>query len=121
MNKIELKPIKDLLCKNFFITSYQRGYKWKEKQVEDLLNDLDEFKRKVENNENPDDFYCLQPLAVRKCSEEILGSVTIDPRDKTEEEALKIGACFGGGMWHGETCGWVVGALIALGIKYATI
>lgn len=89
MNKIELKPIKDLLCKNFFIPSYQRGYKWKEKQVEDLLNDLDEFKRKVENNENPDDFYCLQPLAVRKCSEEILGSVTIDPRDKTEEEALK--------------------------------
>lgn len=89
MNKIELKPIKDLLCKNFFIPSYQRGYKWKEKQVEDLLNDLDEFKRKIENNENPDDFYCLQPLAVRKCSEEILGSVTIDPRDKTEEEALK--------------------------------
>lgn len=88
MNKIELKPIKDLLCKNFFIPSYQRGYKWKEKQVEDLLNDLDEFKRKIENNENPDDFYCLQPLAVRKCSEEILGSVTIDPRDKTEEEAL---------------------------------
>ena len=89
MNKIELKPIKALLGKNFFIPSYQRGYKWKEKQVEDLLNDLDEFKRKVENNENPDDFYCLQPLAVRKCSEEILGSVTIDPRDKTEEEALK--------------------------------
>ena len=38
----------------------------------------------------------------------------------TREEALKIAACFGGGMWHGETCGCVVGALIALGMKYAT-
>ena len=34
------------------------------------------------------------------------------------DEALKIAACFGGGMWHGETCGCVVGSLIALGIKY---
>ncbi len=38
----------------------------------------------------------------------------------TEEEALKIGACFGGGMWHGETCGCVMGALAAIGLKYAT-
>ena len=38
----------------------------------------------------------------------------------TEEEAIKVAACFGGGMWHGETCGCVVGALMALGIKYAT-
>ena len=38
-----------------------------------------------------------------------------------KEDALRMGACFGGGMWHGETCGCVVGALIALGIKYATI
>jgi C_GCAxxG_C_C family probable redox protein len=38
----------------------------------------------------------------------------------TKDEALKIAACFGGGMWHGETCGCVVGSLIALGIKYGT-
>ena len=37
-----------------------------------------------------------------------------------EEDALKATACFGGGMWHGETCGCVVGSLIALGMKYAT-
>lgn len=90
MNKIELKPIKDLLCKNFFIPSYQRGYKWKEKQVEDLLNDLDEFKIKAEKNENPDKFYCLQPLAVKRKSSEITQqSITIDTSDKTEEEALE--------------------------------
>ena len=34
------------------------------------------------------------------------------------EEALKIVSCFGGGMWHGETCGCVSGALMVLGIKY---
>ena len=82
-SKIELKPINDLLGKKFFIPSYQRGYKWKEKQVEDLLNDLDEFK-----NENPDEFYCLQPLAVRRKPSQITQqSITIDPNAKTEEEA----------------------------------
>lgn len=32
--------------------------------------------------------------------------------------ALKIAGCFGGGMWHGETCGCVTGALMAIGLKY---
>ncbi|MGN0478763.1 MAG: C-GCAxxG-C-C family protein [Hominenteromicrobium sp.] len=34
------------------------------------------------------------------------------------DSAMKIAACFGGGMWHGETCGCVVGALMAIGLKY---
>lgn len=34
------------------------------------------------------------------------------------ELAMKIAGCFGGGMWHGETCGCVVGALMAIGLKY---
>lgn len=37
----------------------------------------------------------------------------------SKEETLKIAACFGGGMWHGETCGCVSGSLMALGMKYA--
>lgn len=53
------------------------------------------------------------------CSQIVLSQVS-DKLGITREEALKIAACFGGGMWHGETCGCVVGALIALGIKYAT-
>ena len=32
--------------------------------------------------------------------------------------ARKLAAAFGGGMWHGETCGCVVGALMALGLRY---
>ena len=53
------------------------------------------------------------------CSQVVLRNVH-EKLGITEEEALKIGACFGGGMWHGETCGCVVGALAAIGIKYAT-
>ena len=53
------------------------------------------------------------------CSQIVLSNVC-DELGISREEALKIAACFGGGMWHGETCGCVVGALIALGIKYAT-
>ncbi len=36
----------------------------------------------------------------------------------TEEQALKIGACFGSGMRQGEVCGACTGALMALGLKY---
>ena len=36
----------------------------------------------------------------------------------TEEQALKLGSCFGGGMRKGEVCGAVTGALIVLGLLY---
>ena len=88
-SKIELKPVKDLLGKNFFIPNYQRGYKWKQKQVEDLLNDLDEFKINLESKEGIcDDFYCMQPLAVRFDFQETTDeSIKID-NTFTEEAAL---------------------------------
>lgn len=35
-----------------------------------------------------------------------------------DEQALKIGACFGSGMRKGEVCGACTGALMALGLKY---
>ncbi len=34
------------------------------------------------------------------------------------ETAILTAASFGGGMWTGETCGAVTGALMALGLKY---
>lgn len=34
------------------------------------------------------------------------------------KSALKIAAAFGGGMWRGDTCGCVTGALMAIGLKY---
>ena len=36
----------------------------------------------------------------------------------TEEHALKLGGCFGGGMCKGEVCGACTGALMALGLKF---
>ena len=54
------------------------------------------------------------------CSQIVLSNVS-EKLGITNDEALRIAACFGGGMWHGETCGCVVGALIALGMKYATV
>lgn len=42
---------------DFYIPSYQRGYRWEQQQVETLLNDI------MENGDKP---YCLQPVVVRK-------------------------------------------------------
>ena len=61
-----LKPISWLLDKNFFVPKYQRGYRWTEKQVRDLLNDIYDF-CKAEHHSG--EFYCLQPLVVKKNSE----------------------------------------------------
>ena len=61
MDKLELIPIENLLKKNFFIPSYQRGYRWKERQVIDLLEDILEFQKKEKEK---GEFYCLQPIVV---------------------------------------------------------
>jgi len=52
----------------FYIPSYQRGYRWTEKQVGDLLRDLLCFANDYANgvkNEKQDQFYCLQPIIAR--------------------------------------------------------
>ena len=73
---------------HFRIPSYQRGYRWERKQIEQLLNDLAEFAQSIKNakkldfqnkewnrknspispkptdNESNVGYYCLQPLAV---------------------------------------------------------
>ncbi len=58
-NTLILKSISELLPLNFFVDDYQRGYKWTKTQVEDLLNDIDEF------NTTQSDFYCLQPVVTK--------------------------------------------------------
>lgn len=80
MSKVELKTISELLDKKFVVPLYQRGYRWETQQVKDLLEDIDEFIRrhasgakKAEDKAagssvvaEADDFYCLQPLAVKE-------------------------------------------------------
>ena len=64
---LKLKSIYEILEYNFFIPSYQRGYKWDNKQVEELLNDIYEFAQKKSRQElQKGEFYCLQPIVVLK-------------------------------------------------------
>jgi uncharacterized protein with ParB-like and HNH nuclease domain len=63
-NEIKLKSISELLGMTFFIPSYQRGYRWDKQQVEDLLEDICAFADK--KNKSEKEFYCLQPIVVRK-------------------------------------------------------
>ncbi len=51
------------------------------------------------------------------CSQIVLGEVA-EELGYDREDALRIGSPFGGGMFCGETCGAVLGALIAIGMKY---
>ena len=60
-----LKPINDLLKENFYVASYQRGYRWVERQVVDLLKDIWEFQSKSDGQDKSA-FYCLQPIVVKK-------------------------------------------------------
>ena len=66
----KLKSIYELLCneegkpESFFIPSYQRGYRWTEQQVKELLQDIWEFATKSKKEEG--EFYCLQPIVVKR-------------------------------------------------------
>lgn len=51
------------------------------------------------------------------CSQAVLAAFA-DEIGLTEQQALKLGGCFGAGMCKGEVCGACTGALMALGMKY---
>lgn len=65
-NIIEIKSVGDLLGMKFLIPSYQRGYRWTEKQVKDLLNDVNEFEPRKIPDSDEETWYCLQPLVVKR-------------------------------------------------------
>ncbi|MBR5469242.1 MAG: DUF262 domain-containing protein [Paludibacteraceae bacterium] len=69
-NKIELKSVSELLGMKFFIPSYQRGYRWTDLQIENLLKDILEFSKGVDG-----DFYCLQPLVVKDRKNDLLAEI----------------------------------------------
>lgn len=62
MNTLELKSIAELQDMAFYIPAYQRGYRWTQQQVKDLLKDILEFSEKKGNAS----IYCLQPLVIVK-------------------------------------------------------
>lgn len=85
-NKIELKSVSELLGMKFFIPSYQRGYRWTEQQVKDLLDDIWEFSKKKKQEY---EFYCLQPLVVKRKNEDVLNSIKAATSIEEVETLLK--------------------------------
>lgn len=64
-NTVELISVSELLeKKKFFIPSYQRGYRWTERQVKDLLDDVNKFQPEKSKDSGEETWYCLQPLVV---------------------------------------------------------
>ena len=63
-NSMGTKKVEELLVSKsmplgmqFYVPNYQRGYRWKESQVQQLLNDIKEFD--YEKNNNKILFACL--------------------------------------------------------------
>ncbi|SNV32014.1 Uncharacterized conserved protein [Chryseobacterium taklimakanense] len=84
-NEIELLSINDLLDRHFYIPYYQRGYRWTEHHVTDLLEDIYAFSKS--SNINDKDFYCLQPVVVKpktwtENQESIVGYEVIDGQQR---------------------------------------
>ena len=61
-HQLELRPIADLLDEQFFVPSYQRGYRWTRREVTQLLDDIDAFQQSAARGS----YYCLQPVVVRR-------------------------------------------------------
>lgn len=59
-----LPSVETLSHRSFFVPSYQRGYRWTPDEVRELLDDIRQFA----GHESVDagEFYCLQPLVVRR-------------------------------------------------------
>lgn len=79
------KIIEGICGKNFFIPSYQRGYRWNELQVKQLINDLYEF---FYSNHDSGDFYCLQPIVLKSITD-IERKISLNlPTDETWYEVI---------------------------------
>jgi len=71
MSYLTEKTIDELREFKFFIPSYQRGYRWTERQVEDLLEDINAFTPTPIEKTGEKTWYCLQPVVVKKCDEKV--------------------------------------------------
>ena len=86
---IELKSIHDLKGMNFYIPKYQRGYRWTEQQVLDLLNDIKEF---IDRKPSDHEIYCLQPLVVQKRNENTFRKIKEEAKTLHDVETLLKGS-----------------------------
>lgn len=59
--------ISEIFQKGFIIPSYQRGYRWTDQEVIDLVRDICDF---IYNGANG--IYCIQPLVVKEIRNNVL-------------------------------------------------
>lgn len=57
-----LKAICELMGQSFTIPHYQRGYRWEDQEVTELLDDIWAFQK----DKYSGDFYCLQPIVLQQ-------------------------------------------------------
>lgn len=66
----------------FIVPSYQRGYRWDKDQITKLLDDLLEFQvSKDTGDATVGNFYCLQPIVVKRMPKESVNSKLGDEYD----------------------------------------
>jgi hypothetical protein len=73
INELERLSIPELMGRNFFIPDYQRGYRWGQNHIFQLLSDIWDF-----TNNSPGEFYCLQPIVVKQCKDETINKYTLN-------------------------------------------
>lgn len=66
---VKLKTMADLQTESakFYIDAYQRGYRWTQNEVRDLLDDIREFSHGKRQDDGT--FYCLQPIIVTQAED----------------------------------------------------
>ena len=84
VNYLELLAIPELCNKNFFIPDYQRGYRWGEIQIRQMLEDIYSF---IYDKNAAGSFYCLQPVVVKKMTPD-------------EVAANKLESAFDNNTWY---------------------
>ncbi|EIC19867.1 DUF262 domain-containing protein [Thiorhodovibrio frisius] len=75
-----IQSVSELIRKNYFIPAYQRGYRWTEQQIIDLLEDIHCFTPRDIADSNDKTWYCLQPVVAREVRR------TVKEADKEEFE-----------------------------------
>lgn len=89
MLQVELVSIRELLGMNFFIPSYQRGYRWDPQQVKDLLEDIWAFASKKKGD---NEIYCIQPLVLKAREEDRFSRIKNEAKDLQEIERILKGS-----------------------------
>ena len=84
INYLELLAIPELCNKNFFIPDYQRGYRWGDIQIRQMLEDIYSF---IYDKNAAGSFYCLQPVVVKKMTPD-------------EVAANKLESAFDNNTWY---------------------